>query len=104
MSDSCMSSSGIPPPASMSRSAVRPHHERARVDGDERPRRNGLELFDQPAWPALDRLALEVPRRAVVGEDEPIALHRVEHRLRVLTVAPHVEAALEPETRAHRRV
>ena len=49
-------------------------------------------------------LALEVPRRAVVGEDEAVGLHGLDDRARLGAVAAGGEAGVEAEPRAHRRV
>src|SRR5438067_2066398 len=85
--------------------AVGRDHKGRRVDRFEGGGRNPLQLRDQPVGPALVGGALEEPGGSIVGKDEAVALHRVEHRL---GVAPERRVDYvgrpEPEARAHRRV
>ena len=53
--------------------------------------------------PARIGRARDVPGRAVVGEDHPVALERLEHDARLRREAADVEARLEPDAQAHRR-
>ena len=47
-------------------------------------------------------LTLEVPVAAVVGDDQPVVLHRGEDHLRVAAVPRHVEPGLQAEPGPHR--
>ena len=47
--------------------------------------------------------AADVPVRAVVGEDHPVRLQRLEHDPRLLREARDVDARLQPHAQAHRR-
>ena len=47
--------------------------------------------------------AADVPGRAVVGQDHPVALERLEHDARLRREAADVEARLQPDAQAHRR-
>ena len=53
--------------------------------------------------PAVVGHAGHEPRRAVVGEDEPVALHRPQQHPRLGRVAGHVDVRLEPHPQPHRR-
>ena len=55
--------------------------------------------FDQPRA----RRAADVPVGAVVGDDHPVALQRVEHDPRLARERPDVEARLQADAQAHRR-
>ena len=62
---------------------VRIEHEARGVDRLERACRDPLELADELIVPAWIDTALEEPARTVVREDQPVALHRHEHDLRL---------------------
>jgi hypothetical protein len=75
----------------------------AHIDRLERGRRHGLELIEQVVAPVGVARALEVPVRAVVGEHQPVQLHRAQDRPRPRAEPAEVEVRPEPEARAHRR-
>jgi hypothetical protein len=52
--------------------------------------------------PVRVRGAADVPGRAVVGQDHPVALQRLEHDAGLLRKAARVEARLQPDAQAHR--
>src|SRR3989442_1063426 len=58
---------------------------------------------DELVAPARVRAPLVEPVRAVVREDQAVALHRHEHDLRLRAEAREREVRLEAEARAHRR-
>src|SRR5439155_16243304 len=53
--------------------------------------------------PTRVRRAGDVPARAVVGDEHPVALERDQHDTRLAKKTPHVEARLQPKAEAHRR-
>ena len=78
-------------------------HEARGVDRFERARGDPLELADQLVGPLRRGFSLEEKVGAVVGEDEPVALHRHQHDLGLGTEAREAEVGFEAEPRAHRR-
>ena len=53
--------------------------------------------------PVRVRRAADVPVRAVVGEDHPVGLQRLEHDARLPREAGDVDVRLQPDAQAHRR-
>ena len=53
--------------------------------------------------PAARRRAADVPRRAVVGQQHPVALQRLQHDARLRAEARGVEARAQPHAQPHRR-
>ena len=74
-----------------------------RVDHAEVRALDAVERVQLVVRPARVGGARDVPARAVVGDDHPVALERPEDDPRLRREAPHGEVGAQPEAQAHRR-
>ena len=88
--------------ATLARSLAR-FGERARVDDFEVVARQPAERVEVVVRPVRVRRAGDVPGRAVVGEDHPVDLQRLQHDAGLRRELRDVDARLQPHAQAHRR-
>src|SRR3954453_6517384 len=73
------------------------------VDGDERLAGHGLQLVEVRVVPLRGRGAGDVPGAAVVGDDHPVGLQRLEDHERLPVEMSERVARLQAQAQSHRR-